>query len=128
MADVSDVKILLEDIEELEKAVYLQRTALENIKSKKLALTEKGKKKIEEIEKEMENNILCFAETQHDAVNAILEVPLPAKHIEILTKKAFEFKSFKEIAKETGFTYGYVREIYAKTLEAIADHYEGDII
>lgn len=73
--------------------------------------------KIVDLETEVENDMIIFIYLQHKVINQIQRVG-NLNYMQLLFKRYIEGKDFKKIAKETRFSYDYVKSLHGKALKA----------
>lgn len=73
-----------------------------------------GEKTKERLTKQVQEYIVL----QDEIISNIHKLYNPL-HIKILHRKYIDFKKLKEIAKELGYEYGYIRQQHRKGLEAL---------
>lgn len=76
-----------------------------------------------DMEKEVDEEIDRYADLKHKITIEIRGLKKKL-YIDILFKRYVEFKDFKEIAFETDYTYGYIRNQHKYALHAFARKYE----
>jgi hypothetical protein len=70
-----------------------------------------------ELEEEVKEQISSYAQVRHWIIEEIHEME-NERHIDILYKRYVEFKGFGAIARETNFSYEYVRHLHRDALRA----------
>ena len=71
-----------------------------------------------DLEKELKTQKELLLIKRNEIVNAIHKLDNPL-YIDILFKRYIEYKSFKRIAKELNYDYGYVRKLHQKALKRL---------
>lgn len=68
-----------------------------------------------DFERELQEDIVRFAELKHRVINQIHMLDDP-KYINVLFKKYIEYKGLKEISKELGYSYDHIRRVHGWAL------------
>lgn len=68
-----------------------------------------------DFERELQEDIVRFAELKHRVINQIHSLNNPI-YMKILFKKYIEYKGLKEISEELGYSYDHIRRVHGWAL------------
>jgi len=129
---VNIAKEYLKQVETLDAKIQQKKIELDSLKGNAIGLGafDYSKEKVQtsasesisgkiakyvDFERELQEDIVRFAELKHRVINQIHMLDDP-KYINVLFKKYIEYKGLKEISKELGYSYDHIRRVHGWAL------------
>lgn len=125
-------KEYLKQIETLDAKIQQKKIELDSLKGNAIGLGafDYSKEKVQtsasesisgkiakyvDFERELQEDIVRFAELKHRVINQIHSLNNPI-YMKILFKKYIEYKGLKEISEELGYSYDHIRRVHGWAL------------
>jgi hypothetical protein len=129
---VNIAKEYLKQVETLDAKIQQKKIELDSLKGNAIGLGafDYSKEKVQtsasesisgkiakyvDFERELQEDIVRFAELKHRVINQIHSLNNPI-YMKILFKKYIEYKGLKEISEELGYSYDHIRRVHGWAL------------